>query len=77
VGTSFAWSRPACPLPLRLSRSPVCWRLSVQNAAMPQAEDLPDDIRLLARRNGIQLDATRWRTDVERLIRELDRVIKR
>jgi hypothetical protein len=51
--------------------------VTVQNAAMPQAEDLPDDIRLLARRNGIQLDATRWRTDVERLIRELDRVIKR
>jgi hypothetical protein len=50
--------------------------VTVQNATMPQAEDLPDDIRLLARRNGIQLDATRWRTDVERLIRELDRVMK-
>jgi hypothetical protein len=50
--------------------------VTVQNAAMPQAEDLPDDIRLLARRNGIQLDATRWRTDVERLIKELDRVMK-
>jgi hypothetical protein len=31
---------------------------------MPQAEDLPDDIRLVGRRNGIQLDATRRRTDV-------------
>jgi hypothetical protein len=50
--------------------------VTVQNAAMPQAEDLPDDIRLLARRNGIQLDAARWRTDVERLIKELDRVMK-
>jgi hypothetical protein len=50
--------------------------VTVQNAAMPQAEDLPDDIRLLVRRNGIQLDATRWRTDVERLIKELDRVMK-
>ena len=29
--------------------------VTVQNAAMPQTEDLPDDIRLLARRNGIQL----------------------
>jgi TIR domain len=50
--------------------------VTVQNAAMPQAEDLPDDIRLLARRNGIELSATRWRTDVERLIKELDRVMK-
>jgi hypothetical protein len=50
--------------------------VTVQNAAMPQGDDLPDDIRLLARRNGIQLDAARWRTDVERLIRELDRVMK-
>ena len=50
--------------------------VTVQNAAMPQAEDLPDDIRLLARRNGIDLSATRWRTDVERLIKELDRVMK-
>ena len=50
--------------------------MTVQNAAMPQAEDLPNDIRRLARRNGIQLDAARWRTDVERLIKELDRVMK-
>jgi len=50
--------------------------VTVQNAAMPQAEDLPDDIRLLARRNGIELSATRWKTDVERLIKELDRVMK-
>ena len=50
--------------------------VTVQNAAMPQGETLPDDIRLLARRNGIELSATRWRTDVERLIRELDRVMK-
>jgi hypothetical protein len=50
--------------------------VTVQNAAMPQAEDLPDDIRLLVRRNGIELSATRWRTDVERLIKELDRVMR-
>ncbi|MEO7134543.1 MAG: toll/interleukin-1 receptor domain-containing protein, partial [Vicinamibacterales bacterium] len=50
--------------------------VTVQNAAMPQAEDLPDDIRLLARRNGIQLDSARWRTDVDRLIKELDRVMQ-
>jgi hypothetical protein len=50
--------------------------VTVQNAAMPTAHDLPDDIRLLARRNGIELSATRWKTDVERLIKELDRVMK-
>jgi hypothetical protein len=50
--------------------------VTVQNAAMPQAEDLPDNIRALARRNGIELSAIRWRTDVERLIKELDRVMK-
>jgi len=43
---------------------------------MPSSEDLPENIRLLARRNGIELSATRWRTDVERLIKELDRVMK-
>jgi len=48
----------------------------VQDADMPRADDLPDDIRLLARRNGIELSATRWKTDVERLIKELDRVMK-
>jgi hypothetical protein len=50
--------------------------VTVQNAPMPQAEDLPDDIRLLARRNGIELSATRWKTDVDRLIKDLDRVMK-
>ena len=50
--------------------------VTVQNAAIPHAEDLPDDIRLLARRNGIDLSATRWTTDVDRLIKELDRVMK-
>jgi hypothetical protein len=48
----------------------------VQNAAMPDAEALPSDIRPLTRRNGIELAAARWRTDVEKLITELDRVMK-
>jgi hypothetical protein len=48
----------------------------VQNAAMPRADDLPEDIRPLARRNGIELSAIRWKTDVDRLIKELDRVMK-
>jgi hypothetical protein len=48
----------------------------VQDAEMPLADDLPDEIRPRARRNGISVSAARWRTDVERLITELDRVMK-
>ena len=48
----------------------------VDDADMPTPEELPDDLRPLSRRNGIELSATRWRTDVERLIKELDWVMK-
>lgn len=49
----------------------------VQDASMPGSEDLPEDIRLLARRNGIQLRADQWRQGVDRLLRELDLLIGR
>ena len=48
----------------------------VQDAEMPAADELPEDIRPLARRNGIELSATRWQSGVERLIKELDRLMK-
>ena len=48
----------------------------VEDAKMPNAADLLDNIRLLARRTGMELSATRWKSDVERLIKELDRVMK-
>jgi len=48
----------------------------VHDAVMPTADQLPDNIRALVRRNGISLVTTRWKTDVERLIKELDRVMK-
>jgi TIR domain len=44
----------------------------VQNASMPSADDLPENIRLLARRNGIQLRPEQWREGVERLLKELN-----
>jgi hypothetical protein len=47
----------------------------VQNAAMPDREDLPDDIRLLARRNGIALRHDQWREGVDRLLKDLKSVI--
>lgn len=48
----------------------------VQNATMPRAAELPEDIRDLAFHNGIRLAPEFWRGGVERLIRELDRVMK-
>jgi hypothetical protein len=48
----------------------------VDNAKMPTAEELPDNIRGLARRNGTPLSSSGWSTDVERLINALDRVMK-
>jgi hypothetical protein len=48
----------------------------VQDAEMPFGEELPEDIRPLVRRNGIALSHTRWRTDVERLMKELDRAAR-
>ena len=48
----------------------------VQDVSMPEQELLPENIRPLSRRHGIALSATRWRTDVERLLRELDRLMK-
>jgi hypothetical protein len=48
----------------------------VQDADMPSADDLPESIRLLARRNGITLTGAAWRAGVDRLIKELDRVMK-
>lgn len=47
----------------------------VQDASMPVADELPDDIRPLVRRNGIQLRAEQWKEGVERLLKELDTVM--
>jgi hypothetical protein len=49
----------------------------VQNASMPDREDLPDDLRLLTRRNGIALRHDQWREGVARLLKELDPVMRK
>jgi hypothetical protein len=49
----------------------------VQNADMPTADNLPEDIRPLARRNGIQLRPDQWKEGVDRLLKELDKVMKK
>ncbi len=48
----------------------------VQNASMPRPTDLPENIRDLVFYNGIKLAPEFWRTGVERLIKELDRVMR-
>jgi hypothetical protein len=68
----FVRTEVAAALRLKVPVIPVL----VQGAEMPNADELPEDIRPLTRRNGIELSAIRWHTDLERLIKELDRVMK-
>ena len=48
----------------------------VQDATVPAADDLPPNIKPLSRRNGINLTGPAWKAGLERLIKELDRVMK-
>ena len=43
----------------------------VRGAKMPQAVELPDDLKDLAYRNAVELTHARWRSDVEVLLRAL------
>ena len=43
----------------------------VHGAKMPRAEQLPDDLRNLVYRNGVELTGARWRSDVQELINAL------
>ena len=46
----------------------------VDGAVMPQADDLPDGLKKLARRQGIQISHTRFDADAERLTDALTRI---
>ncbi|MBD0291634.1 MAG: toll/interleukin-1 receptor domain-containing protein [Thermoleophilia bacterium] len=46
----------------------------VQGAPMPRSTDLPEPLRPLARRNGLELTDTHWQYDVARLVRALENV---
>ncbi|GLI36804.1 PASTA domain-containing protein [Geobacter hydrogenophilus] len=48
----------------------------VQDAAMPGDADLPDDLKLLARRNAIEINDTHWDSDLAQLVDTLDRVLE-
>jgi streptogramin lyase len=47
----------------------------VNGARVPDAEELPDDLKPLARRQAIELTNARWKYDVSRLIATLERVL--
>jgi hypothetical protein len=49
--------------------------LLVERASMPQAEDLPEGLRALTRRNALELDDLRWHEDVKRLMVAIEEVL--
>jgi DNA-binding beta-propeller fold protein YncE len=46
----------------------------VEGASMPDADDLPEDLKGLARRNAFPLSDARWRYDAGRLTEALERI---
>src|SRR5215472_2433311 len=48
----------------------------VDDASMPRASDLPDDLKLLVRRNAVEVSHTRFGTDSEKLITAIERVFE-
>jgi TIR domain-containing protein len=49
----------------------------VRGARMPRPEQLPDDLKDLAFRNGAELTHARWSSDVEILVKELKQLLMR
>jgi TIR domain-containing protein len=49
----------------------------VQEARIPPAQELPEDLRPLLRRNAVELSDLHWRRDVDRLIGALEKIIAR
>jgi TIR domain len=48
----------------------------VGDAKMPGKNDLPDDLRALARRNALQISDSRWDYDIGRLIQAVNAVLE-
>jgi hypothetical protein len=48
----------------------------VDGASMPRSGDLPDDLKLLADRNALEVRHTSFQADSERLITALDQTLK-
>jgi len=49
----------------------------VRGAAMPREQDLPEDLRSLARRQAHEISDTRWSFDTDQLIRVIDSAARR
>src|SRR6516162_8455623 len=49
----------------------------VDDASMPRASELPDDLKSLVRRNAVEVSHTRFSADSERLIAALERVFEK
>lgn len=47
----------------------------VEGAQMPGSDELPDDLKLLARRNAIELTDKRWEYDVSQLVETLRKAL--
>ncbi len=47
----------------------------VERAQMPSAEELPESLRPLTRRNALELENTRWEYDVGRLVRAVEQLV--
>ncbi|MDQ1560346.1 MAG: hypothetical protein QOD32_3406 [Pyrinomonadaceae bacterium] len=47
----------------------------VQGAQMPHPQDLPEDLLPLSRRHALELSDLRWKHDVDRLIRSLEKIL--
>jgi hypothetical protein len=47
----------------------------IQGAPMPRSDDLPDELKALARRNAVQLSHARFRLDTERLIQSINEIL--
>jgi hypothetical protein len=47
----------------------------VQGASMPSADELPNDLAALARRNAFEMHDTSWGADLQRLVTGLERVV--
>jgi hypothetical protein len=46
----------------------------VQGTEMPGPDELPDELRALARRNALELSDVRWRYDVQRMVKTLEQI---
>ena len=58
-----------------LSRQIPVVPVLVQGASMPTAEDMPEDLAPLVRRQAFELSDARWNFDVKRLITRLEQVV--